>query len=240
MQDEPGGREPPLAEQAYQGLRRRILHGDIPPASKLKIDTLQRATALSSSPLREALNRLAAEGLVIADDRRGFRAAPVSTADLWDMTNLRLLLERAALEESMTRGTDEWEARIIAAFHRLERVETRITSGLLALNDDWTERHKDFHMALFSACDSPRLRAQCSSLFDQSERYRRLSARHRKEPRNKAGEHRRLMDLVLARNAAAATAALREHVMETATNVAKALGKVEPLASRDEAQRKRR
>jgi DNA-binding GntR family transcriptional regulator len=219
-----------LAEQAYQALRVRILHGDIAPGTKLKIETLQRAHALSSSPLREALNRLTAEGLVLADDRRGFRAAPISTADLWDITSMRLLLERAALEESMARGTDEWEARIIAAFHRLERVETRIVSGLLALNDDWTGRHKDFHMALLSACASPRLQAQCSSLFDQSERYRRLSARHRKEPRNKAGEHRRLMDLVLARNVKGAVAGLREHVMETATNVARVLGKVEPLA----------
>lgn len=226
------GREPPLAEQAYRLLRRRILHGDVAPGTKLKIETLQRAHGLSSSPLREALNRLAAEGLALADDRRGFRAAPISAADLWDLTTMRLLLERAAIEESIAHGTDEWEARIIAAFHRLERVETRITSGLLALNDDWTERHKEFHMALLSACGSPRLLAQCSGLFDQSERYRRLSARHRKEPRNKAGEHRRLMDLVLARDAKAAVVGLREHVMATATNVAKVLGKVEPLTRR--------
>ena len=69
----------PLSDRAYRRLRRQILDGLIPPEGKLKLDVLQRQLSLSSSPLREALNRLLAEGLVQSDDHRGFRASPMST-----------------------------------------------------------------------------------------------------------------------------------------------------------------
>src|ERR1700733_7227858 len=82
-----------LSERAYRLLRQKILHGDIKPNVKLKMETLQRETDLSSSPLREALNRLAAEGLVTADENRGFWAAPMSRKDFDDITSLRLIVE---------------------------------------------------------------------------------------------------------------------------------------------------
>jgi DNA-binding GntR family transcriptional regulator len=226
--DDEGG-ELPLAERAFRLLRRRILHGDLPPGGKLKVEALQSATGLSSSPLREALNRLAVEGLVQAQDHRGFRAAPISVADLRDVYALRRVVEVAALEQSMTRGDDAWEAAVLAAFHRLERVEARVGSGLMALNDEWTERHRDFHLALYAACGSPRQIALIGQLFDQAERYRRLSARHRKEPRRKVDEHRALMDLALARKKATAREALIVHMDKTAENVAQVLGKVTAL-----------
>jgi len=221
--------EVPLAEQAYRQLRADILRGHLVPASRLKMDDLQRSTGLSNSPLREALNRLGMEGLVLALDNRGFRVASVSVADLRDVTRMRVLLEREALCEAMSLGDDAWEARAVAAFHRLEKVEQRVLGERLALHDEWTDRHRDFHLALLGGGGSPRLMAQVSVLFDQAERYRRLSAAHRKEPRHKAAEHRQLLDLVLARDAEPACAAIEHHVRKTAENVEKVLGKVLPL-----------
>lgn len=219
----------PCVGQAYSQLRTAILRGHLQPDQKLKMEALQQLTGLSNSPLREALNRLAMEDLVSVTERRGFRVASISIADLNDVTEMRLLLERAALTDSMRRGDDAWEARAVAAFHRLEIVEQRLLGERLSLNDEWTDRHRDFHLALFSACASPRLLAQVSVLFDQAERYRRLSAVYRKEPRNKVAEHRRLLGLVLQRNIDAATADLEEHMRNTANNVARVLGKVSVL-----------
>ncbi len=218
--------ETPLAEQAYRQVRVAILRGHLAPASRLKMDDLQRATGLSNSPLREALNRLAMEGLVVAIEHRGFRVASISVSDLRDVTRMRVLLEGEALREAMAGGDDAWEARALGAYHRLERVESRIHDEKLALNDEWTERHRDFHLALLSGCGSPRLSEQVAVLFDQAERYRRLSAAHRKEPRHKAEEHRQLLGLVLARDVHAACTALEAHVLKTATNVERVLGKV--------------
>jgi len=223
-------REQPLAEQAFQLLRGRILRCEIEPGAKLKIETLQRDHGFSSSPLREALNRLAQEGLVKSDERRGFRAAPVTVADLRDVTRMRLLVDGEALRDAMKQGDDAWEGQAVAAFHRLEKVEDRITGpGPLSLNAEWSLLHKQFHVALLAACTSPKLLELSSSLFDQAERYRRLSMRWRKEPRNKAAEHKRILDAVFSRNAKAAVALLHDHISRTSANVEASLLKVSTL-----------
>jgi GntR family transcriptional regulator, carbon starvation induced regulator len=215
---EKSDRSPSLSEKAFRVLRQQILNGEIPPGEKLRVEVLQREHALSSSPLREALNRLVAEGLVVADDHRGFRAAPMTSADLDDITRFRLLVEPAALSQAIANGTDEWEADVVAAFHRLERVQQRIARGEMPFNAEWTQRHKDFHTALISAAPSPRLLAACSNLFDVSERYRRFSAMNRTQFRDTTGEHRRLMETALARQAELSVALLREHISLTVQN----------------------
>jgi DNA-binding GntR family transcriptional regulator len=219
-----GDFKPPLSEQAYQLIRDRILRGAIAAGEKLKIDVLQRDYQISSSPLREALNRLAAENLVVADERRGFRAAPVTAKDLMDLTAMRVVVEPGALDASMKSGSDAWEAQVVAAFYRLDRIEGRIAAGEMSRDDQWTSRHKDFHMSLVSACGSDRLIQLCSKLFDQSERYRRLSASLRQKPRNTADEHRKLMEAALSR-VPDAVSLLRQHIDRTAEHVAPALSK---------------
>ena len=212
----------PLSEQAYQLIRERILRGAIAAGEKLKIDALQRDHHISSSPLREALNRLVAESLVIADERRGFRAAPVTAKDLMDLTAMRLVVEPGALEASINNGSDVWEAQVVAAFYRLDRIEQKIASGEKPRDDEWTARHKDFHLSLVSACGSERLIELCSKLFDQSERYRRLSASLRQKPRNTSHEHRQLMEAALSREPAAVLQ-LRGHIERTAEHVLSSL-----------------
>ena len=223
----------PLSELAYQAVRGRILRCELEPGEKLKIDTLQRDHGYSSSPLREALNRLVTEGLVQADERRGFWVAPVSVADLRDVTRLRLMLDVEALEESIRAGDHAWEAQIVSSQHWLVQIEAQAQlaapGATLTLNADWSLRHKEFHMALLSACSSPKLLTMVSGLFDQAERYRRLSMRFRKEPRNKAAEHRRIMDAVIKRKAPEAVALLRDHTIRTAENVEAAMNNMPSL-----------
>lgn len=220
--------EPPEVEQtlvwkAYSVLRQAIVRGELLPGDKLKIEALQRQYAISSSPLREALNRLTAEGLVVSEGNRGFWVAPVSLEDLYDIVNLRIVLEREAVEASIAEGGDDWEARIVAAFYRLEREEKRIFEEHAALSEEWSQRHRDFHMAIFSGGKSKRLINMVANFFDQAERYRRLSAVYRKAPKNKSNEHKRLMEAVLSRDPALAAERLREHVHKTAQNVANAM-----------------
>jgi DNA-binding GntR family transcriptional regulator len=213
----------PLSEHAYRCIRQEILLGRIPPGAKLTVDALQRDYGISNTPLREALNRLAAEQLVIADNRRGFRATPISLNDFRDLTKARLVMEIGALLASIDAGTDEWEADILAAFHRMEVAQGRAGRDPSSLNDEWTRRHKDFHMTLVAACGSDRLLTTCSAMFDQSERYRRISTLRRKHPRDARSEHRRLKDLTISRDKVAATSLLREHIIRTADHVAKVM-----------------
>lgn len=168
-----------VSERAFARLRWDLLSGLLASGSRLKIEDLQRRYGYSSSPLREALNRLTQEGLVRTDDRRGFRVAPVSVSDLNDITRMRNLIEVDALAQSIRSGDDAWEAEVVAAFHLLDRVESRLSDGPVALDTDWSRLHRSFHMAMLSACPSQRQRSWSASLFDQAERYRHISARHR-------------------------------------------------------------
>ena len=211
--------ETPLVDQAFARMRRDVLIGNFAAGAKLKVDELQKAYGVSSSPLREALSRLAQEGLVRADERRGFRVAPLSATDLLDITRMRILLDVPALKDAISVGKDDWEASIVAAFHRLEKVESRLSDGPVVLDEDWSALHRGFHMSLIAACPSQRQLALSASLFDQAERYRRFSARYRKTLKRKSAEHRRIMEATLQRDTATACLLLKEHIQSTLQNV---------------------
>lgn len=220
----------PLVEQAFSRLRKDVLLGAYAAGAKLKVDELQEAYGFSSSPLREALSRLAQEGLVRADERRGFRVAAINAEDLADITRMRLMLDVQALADAVKYGGDEWEGAIVAAFYRLEKVESRLSDGPTVLDEEWSGLHREFHMALLAACPSERQRNWSASLFDQSERYRRYSARYRKTTRRKSNEHKRLMEATLKRDAQTATALLQEHILGTQRNVEAALKTISQAA----------
>lgn len=214
---------PSLANDVLQRLRAAILWVEYAPGERLKIEGLQRRLGYSSTPLREALTRLTAEGLVEFEERRGFRVAPVSVAEALDITRVRVLLEREALAESIARGGDEWEAGVVAAHHRLAAVERGMADIAPALDADWSERHRAFHAALIGACASPILTRLCADYFARAERYRRLSARQRTQPRKKGSEHARIMRAALDRNREEALMLIEAHIRQTTRHVVAAL-----------------
>jgi len=218
---------PPLSEQAFARMRADVLSGSFGAGSKLKLDDLQRHYGFSSSPLREALSRLAQEGLVQADERRGFRVASISLDDLNDITHMRLMLDVQALADAIAHGDDVWEAGIVAAYHRLEKIESRLIDGPVVLDDEWSDVHRHFHQALIAACVSERQCMWSASLFDQAERYRRFSARHRPAGHRKSTEHRKLMEATLQRDVATACALLSEHIQSTRHNIEVVLKRLE-------------
>ena len=141
----PAKQKPTRADDAYQKLRADILSGVLPPGHKLKFDVLQSELGYSASPLREALTRLSADGLVTSEHHRGFSVAEISYHELKDITRLRCLLEPLALKGSIEEGNDAWEADLLATFHRLSKIEERIGLGPNVPDDNWAHWHKHFH-----------------------------------------------------------------------------------------------
>src|SRR5260370_10681967 len=158
-------------------LRRDIVAGTLAPGAKLKISELAVNYGAGMIPTREALARLSSSGLVIAEDQRGFRVAPVSIEELQDLGALRRTLETRALAESLERGDVEWEASLIAAHHRMSRLTRRDAGGAPGFLQDWDEAHVEFHRALLGACRSPWLMQFVRTLGEQMNRYRHLSTR---------------------------------------------------------------
>jgi GntR family transcriptional regulator, carbon starvation induced regulator len=219
---EPAQAESPrtLAGATLGRLRADVLRGHLRPGTRLRFHDLRRSYGVGLSPLREALSRLAADGLVRLQEQRGFEVAPVSLDDLWDVHDVRRGLEVMALRESIARGDDRWEADVVASFHRLAKTHAGGQAHPALRGDEWERWHRAFHLALLAACGSPWLLHLRNILFDHAERYRQLSARAY-SPRASLREHRELMEATLARDAKRACALLERHMRRTAESVAR-------------------
>lgn len=215
--------EPPVAEQTYRLLRAAIVRCEFEPGDRLRVEDIARRFGVSNSPIREALNRLSEQGLVRAIENRGFRVAALTAEGVADLVRVRQLVEREALRDSIEHGDDAWEASVVAAAHALSLVERRLGDEPRALNDEWSVRHRAFHLSMYSACTSALLLGMVDDLFDNAERYRRWTAKYRQEPRRKDAEHQRLMDAVLSRNAEKALELLARHVGRTGQLVSSVL-----------------
>ncbi len=209
-----------LADAAYERLRNDILGGHYPAAAKLAIHHLRERYSIGASPLREALNRLVADGFVSLIGQRGFRVAPISIADLRDVTRLRIIFETEALRDSIAAGDDIWETGIVAAHHRLSKIDDLISTNF----HYWEERNAAFHDALVAACPSPRLLQFRQNLFDQHKRYRSLSHGQLLPTRNIPEEHREILAKALARDATGACAAVAAHIQQTAESLEPLIG----------------
>jgi DNA-binding GntR family transcriptional regulator len=202
-------------ERAYRRIRADIIVGRLAPGQRLKLDGLKEAYGVSVSTLRELLNRLTSEGLIVAESARGFEVAPVSPDNLKEVAHLRLLLECHALERSFAAGDMEWEGRVVAAHHKLASIESRATNGGLR-DDELLKRYdSEFHQALLSACGSRVLLEAHASIFDKYIRYLMIAVIFRGELA--AREHRKLLECALKRDATTAKAVLTKHIQDCVT-----------------------
>jgi len=204
-----------LVEGAYHRLRRDIIDGKLKPGEKLRVEHLKDHYDVGAGTLREALQLLMTDALVVAHGQRGFNVAPISLSDFEDITRTRVIIECEALRQSISRGTDEWEANVLAAFHRLSRAEERLDWQETSSREDWEVRNQAFHEALIAACPSRWIRHFQLLLYRQSERYRRLSMHNNPIPRDVHSEHQKLCDAAVARDVDRACAVLTEHIIRT-------------------------
>ncbi len=199
-----------VAESSYKKIRGDIIFGRLAPAQKLKLEKLKETYETSVSTLREVLNRLASEGLVLAEGQRGFQVTPMSAVDLREIAGLRLLLEAHALEQSFDRGNVDWEASLVAAHHKLARMESIMASGETDQTEEWKRYDWEFHQALISACGSKLLMETHAAVFDKYLRYQIVALSYRGEIA--ADEHRQLLTAALQRDTKTAKAVLELHI----------------------------
>ena len=212
-----------LAGQVEDALRVDIIEGVLVPGQRLRASDLAQQYGVSATPLREALQRLAAQKLVELDPRMGATVADISRSDLRDIYWLRELLEPLALERSIRTGDDAWVARVTRAWDVFRSASQdgldEDTSREAALA--WSAAHRAFHEAMFSACDSPWLLRFVQTLYDHSERYRMITVR--KRTRNTLQEHASIYAPVTQRNEKEAVPALKQHLENTVLLLEEAL-----------------
>ncbi|WP_068115666.1 GntR family transcriptional regulator [Tropicimonas marinistellae] len=199
-----------VGSNTYQRIKRDIIFGKLTPGQKLKLEPLRQRYSASLSTLRETLNRLSSEGFVDAPEQRGFFVTPVSKEDLIEISNLRILLECHALELSVAAGDTDWEGNLVAAHHKLHRMEQRMMQGDRSDVETWKRYDWEFHLALIQACNSRNLLSLHSLLYDKYLRYQNLLLTYRGQIA--ADEHQAMLEAALARDAVLTRRILETHI----------------------------
>lgn len=199
-----------VGEAAYRRIRSDIIFGVLAPGQKLRLERISESYGTSIPTLRELLNRMCAEGLIVAEGQRGFEVAAVSAGDFRQVAELRLLLENHALKQSFIAGDLDWEGRVVSAHHKLSVMEKRMLDGLRENQELWKQCDWDFHHALISACGSDVLLSTHALTYDRYLRYQMIAVVFRGEIA--AREHQELLESALARDWQRAQALMTGHI----------------------------
>jgi DNA-binding GntR family transcriptional regulator len=208
-----------LAEKAFGWLHQAIIQGEIAPGERLPIEELAQSLDMSPMPIREALRRLDAAGLVEHVPHRGARVRELSIDDLREVYEARLALEPLAVAHAAERFTEEDAAR---ASDALGRHVAAYRHGTPA---DAFAAHTEFHFALYNAASSRWLVRLITPLWESSERYRMaLPARYRRALEERRAEHERILGACIAHDAETAARELHDHLAVTANRVSHRMG----------------
>jgi DNA-binding GntR family transcriptional regulator len=146
---------------AHERLRRAIVRLELPPAAAVSEQQVAERYGLSKAAARAALARLRAEGLVLAEARRGHVIAPLTLRDVREVYDLRLLVEPAAAQAAAGRLTTAQVDRLV---HRVRALREPADLEL------FLDTNRAVHVAIATATGNGRLAAVVHRLLDDSER----------------------------------------------------------------------
>ena len=194
--------------QVYATLKGQVLAGTLPPGTKLNERQLGAQLGVSRTPLREALNRLAHERLVMLNPYEGYTVAPLTRRDFLELCELRLILEPAVASLAAQHASDEE----ITALRHLTRTGGDAGEILSASFEQYLRRQAEFHLGLAHAARNERLESLVMNAYDQQQRILACAWGHGLERSPAHGEHAEIAEAVARRDAPTAAALMREHV----------------------------
>lgn len=195
-----------LSEQVYQSLRGDILSGRLPPGTDLSEVALAERLGTSRGPVREAMRRLGAEGLVFARPRRGAVVASLSKRDFEESYQVRGALEVLAV----TLGTPRWNK------DSLDSIDSLIEemAGHAAVDDEeaFFVANRKLHREMCALADNVTLLDMYDRLINRMERYSHRSAIVRGDLKSSVDEHREIVDAIRRGDSAEAGRLTEEHI----------------------------
>jgi len=195
-----------FVEQAYRAIRQRILDNVYPAGYRALEREFAQEFALSRTPVREALLRLQAEGLLELIPRHGARVLPVSAGDMREIYEVLTALESAAAEIVTRRKPSAAELRPLSSASR------DMTNALKA--DDleaWAQADEHFHRQLIELSGNTVLMQTVQQLWDRAHRARMVTLRLRPRPVRSTQEHNAIVEAIRAGNPEATVRLYRSH-----------------------------
>jgi DNA-binding GntR family transcriptional regulator len=197
---------PSLVDAAHEQIRRRILDNLWPPGHRALEQEVALALGMSRTPVREALVRLQAEGLVEVVPRHGMHVLPVSPTDMREIYEVLTALECMAAELLARRRPSD------AELAPLEAATAAMDRALAADDlDAWARADEAFHAELVALAGNRHLQATVMNHWDRAHRARLFSLRLRPKPEHSTREHMELLAHLRAGDAEGAARHYRAH-----------------------------
>lgn len=206
-----------LGDQIYDALCERILDLEYEPSERLVIDQLARELGVSGTPVRDALNRLAAERLIELTPFRGFSVLPDPTPEEIEHSfEARLAIEPFAARLGCERATEQDVDELRAIQDRIESRTYGKRSGSFAR---FVRLNREFHDVLVATSGNPFLVAALRSLYHEALMARTMHGRGVPDLEHVSDEHRAIIDALARRDAGAAEEAVSRHIRDGATRI---------------------
>jgi DNA-binding GntR family transcriptional regulator len=196
-----------LSEKAYQLVKEKIITLELPPASLIDERALLEELELGRTPIREALQRLAAEGLVNVVPRRGTFVANISITDLPKIFEVRILLEGFCARLAAQRVTEDQIAQMEKLFCDLGQVPNGDIKALMAADER-------FHHLLYQAAGNEFLAEILDRLYAPSLRLWYLVLDRLGDVRDAVERHRGTIEALKAGDGARAEALIQQHIAQ--------------------------
>jgi len=196
-----------LSEKAYHLIKEKIVTLELPPLSVIDERVLMEELGLGRTPIREALHRLAAEGLVNIVPRRGIFVANISITDLQKIFEVRMPMEGLCARLAAQRVTAGQIAQMERLFHALEQVPDRDIKGLMSVDER-------FHHLLYQAADNEFLAEALDRLYAPSLRLWYLVLDRLGDVRDAVERHRGVVEALKTGDGERAEAFIRQHIAQ--------------------------
>lgn len=195
-----------LKDVAYEALHRAITNLDLMPGQAISENMLVEQLGVSKTPIRAALGRLEAEGMVETVPFKGTFVSSVSDQDARDLIELRTALEVASATAACERATDE-QLEELRQFARAASLDEAAGKHESALNDIG-----EFHDRLVRLSGNARLESAFSTLNGPLKRIRTLSGAKPDSIDASSDDHEKIIDAVAERNAERAARLVKDHL----------------------------
>jgi DNA-binding GntR family transcriptional regulator len=204
-----------LREQIYDAIRTDILNCNLTPGTELREQNLADMYSVSKSPVRESLQRLVREGLVLVQPRKGYRVAPISLADATDLFSYRQVLELACVVRACKSASSD-QLKSLNAFRRYKG----------KTDADFLRYNYSFHSQLAECSGNKRMAREVSALIAEMDRLVRLSVSVMKgrNPQKLVEEHAAIIEAVQHRDHRLALKLLKAHTSAAEQRLSAALG----------------
>jgi DNA-binding GntR family transcriptional regulator len=196
-----------LSDKAYHLIRHKIITLELPPLSAIDEHTLMQDLQLGRTPIREALQRLAAEDLVLLAPRRGMFVADISITDLQKIFEARMVLEGFCARLAAQRATPDQLKEMDAMIQELEQVPDGDSKALMAIDER-------FHELLYEAADNEFIADTLRRLHALSFRLWHLVLDRLGDVRSAMEQHIAIAEALKARDEIHAETLLQRHISD--------------------------